>query len=394
MVKAYSLGDGSRMIVAFDDQCFKMQLLGGVSRYNAELMTRLQRLDDVHVVWAPGASWNTFDPRGREGLRTRVEYRVRGYVLGAVSLVTGKNLSSKFMREKENRARWISEQSFDIFHPTYYDPYFLPHLHGRPFVLTVHDMIHEIVPELFSPDDSTSSWKAMLAMKASRVITVSENTKRDLMRFCSIDDSNISVVHLASSLDASIVREGPSEPWREWRYLLFVGNRSGCKSFFFMLRSLQPMLKDMPDLRIVCVGGGPFSEAEAAFFRSAGLNSRVTKLQADDANLASIYAHAEALIFPSLYEGFGLPILEAFQCGCPVIASRTSSIPEVGADAVLYFEPRDPLSMRDAALRVLIDTELRQRLIERGKERASFFSWERTTKETKVVYEKVLADLR
>jgi glycosyltransferase involved in cell wall biosynthesis len=377
------------MKVAFDDQCFRMQNLGGISRYNNELMARLAGLD-VQVVRNTSYTGNAFDSHGRRGLRPRLESRVEGYVLGSVRLVTGRDLFGKFTRKKEERESWLSDQSFDIFHPTYYDPYFLPHLHDRPFVLTVHDMIHEIFPEHFPLDDPTREWKRRLAGKAAAIVANSESTKRDLLRFIEIDESKVVVIHLGCSLKADSGIEIPNAPWKHWQYLLFVGNRTAYKNFFFMLQALEPIFARNPEMKMVCVGGGEFQEAEKRFFESLDLRSRMHHVQVNDDHLVSVYSNALAFVFPSLYEGFGLPVLEAFECGCSVLASKSSSLPEVGGDAALYFDPKDASSIYDAVVKVIEDEALREELRRKGRERRKAFSWNQTAIRTKELYEQVL----
>ena len=382
-------GERCRMKVAFDDQCFRMQRLGGISRYSDELMTRLAGLG-VQVVRQSSYTDNAFDSHRRSGLRPRLESRVRGYVLGGVKLVSGRDMFSKFVRDQERREPWLSEQSFDIFHPTYYDPYFLPHLHGRPFLLTVHDMIIEIFPEYFPLDDPVREWKRLLVGKAAAIMVNSESAKRDLLRFIKVDESKVVVNYLGCSLRADSGIEEPNAPWKHWRYLLFVGNRTAYKNFFFMLQALEPVFAQYPEMKMVCVGGGRFEEPEKRFFESLALQGRMHHLDADDNHLVSVYKNALAFVFPSLYEGFGLPVLEAFECGCPVLASKSGSLPEVGSDAALYFDPKDASSISDTVAMVIEQEALREEMRKKGKERCKAFSWDQNALRTKELYEQVM----
>ena len=116
----------------------------------------------------------------------------------------------------------------------------------------------------------------------------------------------------------------------------------------------------------------------------------VKYVPADDKKLQSLYRNALAFVFPSIYEGFGMPILEAFSCGCPVILSDASCLPEVGGDAAVYFNPKDVVSMRNAVERVVSDEKLRNQMRERGYKQLEKFSWRKCAEETKKVYEKVI----
>ena len=153
------------------------------------------------------------------------------------------------------------------------------------------------------------------------------------------------------------------------KYLLFVGDRSLYKNFYLFAEAVAPLVKTDPGLRLVCVGGRPFSGQENAFFRYHGLDGKVDYQQVNDTTLAGLYRGAIAFVYPSLYEGFGIPVLEAFSCDCPAILSNTSSLPEVGGDAAAYFDPKDASSIRETVCRVVCDRGLREKMIARGRER-------------------------
>jgi glycosyltransferase involved in cell wall biosynthesis len=120
------------------------------------------------------------------------------------------------------------------------------------------------------------------------------------------------------------------------------------------------------------------------------IHTKVRVVRSNDYILPQLYTNARAFIFPSLYEGFGLPVLEAFSCGCPVVASNTSSLPEIGGEAACYFDPHDPGSLVQALESVIMDTHSREHYIKKGRERVSEFSWKKTVRDTKTVYENVM----
>jgi glycosyltransferase involved in cell wall biosynthesis len=141
---------------------------------------------------------------------------------------------------------------------------------------------------------------------------------------------------------------------------------------------------------LVCFGGGVFSGDEKRVIRDLKIDNKVKILAGDDGVLAYLYRHAGVFVCPSLYEGFGIPVLEAMSCGCPVAASNASSLPEVGGDAVSYFDPRDKHSIKGAVRRIIEEKEYRRELIARGLEQARTFSWDKAAEETCGVYEKAL----
>jgi glycosyltransferase involved in cell wall biosynthesis len=162
--------------------------------------------------------------------------------------------------------------------------------------------------------------------------------------------------------------------------VLFVGDRGGYKNFAGLVEALRaPALED---IQLVCYGGGPFRKGET-------LPRRALHLSGSDELLAQLYRQAAALVYPSVYEGFGLPALEAMACHCPVVCSNAGSLPEIVGTAAELFDPRDPAAIADAVERVLTSSGRAQELRTRGAERAKQFTWERCAMETRQVYRRL-----
>jgi glycosyltransferase involved in cell wall biosynthesis len=304
----------------------------------------------------------------------------------------------KYLARKKNMyvnskisKRFLLEQDFDIFHPTYYDPYFLNYIGEKPFVLTIYDMIHEIFPEFYPLNEQTIVWKRTLAERAARIIAISENTKKDLINILNINPNKIKVIYLGSSLltdgyDQSI-NNIVSLPQN---YILFVGSRNLYKNFYFFLESIMPLLKRNRDLHLVCAGGGPFSIGETRFIKNLNVEGSVIQYPVDDKLLTYLYKKASLCVFPSIYEGFGLPILEAYSCGCPIALSRSSSLPEIGGDAAVYFDPKDAAGMREAVEEIIGSKSLKEDLKFKGFKQLKKFSWEKTAQETGSLYKELI----
>jgi glycosyltransferase involved in cell wall biosynthesis len=282
----------------------------------------------------------------------------------------------------------VRKGAFDIFHPTYYDPRCVASLRGKPFVITIHDMIHELFPGDF-PNSSVPEGKKQLAMKARRIIAISETTKRDIVRLYGIDDAKIDVIYHGNSL--TLPADGPRPTCLPARYLLFVGNRGIYKNFRLCTEAFARLTPDDPLLSLVCVGG-PFSGPEVGLLQSLGIADKVKQMQVSDETLALAYQYALAFVFPSLYEGFGIPLLEAFSCECPVIASRASCFPEIAADAAEYFDPADTGSLLEAIKKVILVPGRAKELRELGRLRARSFTWEKTCLETLASYMRALGE--
>ncbi len=359
--------------ILYDNQMFTFQRFGGVTRYFADLMYNLP--DDEFRASMP--------MRFCENHYVTVTY---GRKYPSLSFPRNYRWRRRIYQLANMTYAWNAVRMFDydIFHPTYYNPYFLSAVKRRskPFVLTIHDMTFERYPQDVLIYDRTIPHKKRLIAEADHIIAVSENTKRDIVELLGTDPSKISVVHHGYRPIAK------AAPQLFDRYVLYVGERKGYKNFFPWLSAVRPLLMADPTLRIVCTGN-PFSPAEVKFFKKWNVADRLLHISANDEQMASLYRHALCFVFPSHYEGFGIPILEAFSNGCPVCLSDASCFPEVAGDAALYFNPNDAQSMQDTLREVITNTTLRNELSLKGQSRVREFSLERMVAATCDVYRKV-----
>jgi glycosyltransferase involved in cell wall biosynthesis len=263
---------------------------------------------------------------------------------------------------------------------------------GTPLVITVHDMIHEIFPEYFGLADPTSTDKKTAVSRADHIICISESTRRDLIRIFGVPPQKVTTVHHGfSGMDAAATGF-PTADLTQRPYLLFVGQRAGYKNFQRLLEAFidSRSLRDSFDL--IAFGGPPFDAGEIRALAAARLRKgQVRHETGDDSVLAKRYRNASAFVYPSLYEGFGLPPLEAMAQGCPVISSNTSSMPEVIGDAAEYFDPTDVSSIAQALLNVLGSAAHSAELVRRGHLRVRQFSWEKCARETRAIYQQVIS---
>jgi glycosyltransferase involved in cell wall biosynthesis len=381
------------MKILYDYQIFNKQHYGGVSRYFCELMDRFSQDPGIDFRLALRYSLNEYlqqQPQLNRFWTRRNDFFSDSLFFTGLQKKIHINALNHIFDNRRESLRMLRERDFDIFHPTYYNPYFLDHLGKAPYILTIYDMIHEQYPGEFDTRDPTSAGKKILAENAKVIIAISENTKADIVKFLDIDPGKIQVIPLASSFNPEIIVRQKSVTRKRnlpGKYLLFIGNRFSYKNFAFLVEALFPVFKNNDDLHLICAGGGKFTGPEIELIRKMNMASRVHICPADDASLQQLYKNAFAFVFPSLYEGFGIPVLEAFSCGCPAILSNTSSLPEVGGDAALYFDPVDRTSLADAVERILSDERRRDDLIARGCERIKLFSWVKTAAMTKKVYE-------
>jgi glycosyltransferase involved in cell wall biosynthesis len=365
--------------VLYDHQIFSTQIYGGISRYFIELMKNIENDNgikyDLSLRYSNNHYLNEYNDLKYKPFFKNFTFRGKYRLIN----ILNKNISKKLLIKRD----------YDIFHPTYYDPYFLNILNNKPLVLTIYDMIHEIYPEMFSSKDETSKRKKLLAQKATKIIAISENTKKDIIRFFNIDEKKIEVIYLANSINPSKSIDDINIDLPK-KYILFVGSRSIYKNFNLFIEAISPLLIEDIELNVVCVGGGNFKEMEKEKFKKLNIINKIFQYAANDYILAYLYQKAIAFVFPSLYEGFGIPILEAFSCGCPVIASDASSLPEVAGDAAIYFNPKDKLSILDSIQQVIYKKDLRKQLLNKGYQRIKQFTWKKTAHQTKKLYEGIL----
>ncbi len=277
----------------------------------------------------------------------------------------------------------------------YWAPYYnVPVLMRRPLALTVHDVNHLALPELMGGPvrRSYARWLMTSAMRrAACVLFDSEFTRRETARLLG-HDANGTVVHAAVEEDWTRSRAlAPDRPMPE-PFFLYVGNIKRHKNVPFLLRAFRRILDRLPH-RVVLIGRTEGLRADPDVAAALGaLGQRALMLgEVSRPVLMQYVAHAEALVNASLYEGFGLPALEAMAAGCPCIVSTAGSLPEVCGDAALYAEPRDETSFAARMLEVAHDPALRSTLIARGRVRASQFSWDRSAAETTAVLERALS---
>lgn len=267
-----------------------------------------------------------------------------------------------------------------LFHSSYYR---LPD-RALPVVTTVHDFTYERYVK--GARRWIHSAQKMRAIKNSQaIICISENTRRDLLMYCpKIDISRVHVIYNGVGEHFFPLPKGAAKSPAARPFVLFVGARSGYKNF----HSLVLALSDLPDFDLYCVGGGALSAEELELVKRL-LPDRCRHLGVvSDIELNALYNNAFCLVYPSLYEGFGIPVLEAMRAGCPVIAARSSSIPEVAGKAALLVDSptRDELYH---AILSLQESQIRDRLVADAFIQAGKFSWQKTFEETVNVYESV-----
>ena len=382
------------MRVLYDHQAFTMQYYGGVSKCFCELISHLppevdysigiKESNNVHLqntnicpeINSVSIDYQTFISK----------YRFKGkgkcfQLLKFLNYPTAENLN------RNKSIKLLKEGAFDIFHPTFFDDYFLKYLNGKPFVLTIHDMMPELFPEYYKRNDMQILAKQKLVNKAAAIIAVSEQTKNDIIDILDVPASKIHVVYHGGPK----IEYLKNDSLYEFPYFLYVGQRNAYKNFIQILDEFSQFIHTHHNVKLVCTGPS-FSEEEELSIKRLTLNENIIHKKASDQELKNLYANAIAFIYPSLYEGFGMPILEAYAYGCPVLLNNKSCFPEIAGDAAIYFETDKYSSNFLQALNYIynLSTSSRLEIINRGYKRLAVFSWDNSANKLYNIYKSII----
>lgn len=367
------------MKILLDPQIFNDQKFGGISKYYSEIYKKLTKksiditlpllyTENLHIKEFFVARQNSW-----------YHFFIRNNIFRRKFIRKIKRQNLKYAKKE------IAHTDFDLFIPTYYNPYFLDIIGNKPYVLTVYDMIHELFPHYFSASDKTSENKKLLLHNAAQIIAVSNNTKKDILKiYPEIPSEKITVVyHGFSHETANDVQVSLPK-----RFVLFVGNRENYKNFNFFVESIQETLKNDKDLFLVCAGGNAFRSDEKALLRKLDLEDKVIQRNFLDSEINSYYRQALCFVFPSIYEGFGIPIMESMINNCAIILTDNSCFPEVAGDAALYYKLHDKADLKEKVEALVYDQALRQQYAALGSQRVKAFTWEKAADECLAVYQK------
>ena len=366
------------MKIVYDHQVFTMQEYGGVSRYFVELAKQLGSRTDVELNLLAPLYFNRY--LDDANLTTTIGVRVpKTPFPGKIAHFLNNLISHS----------WLKRHDPDILHATYYSPIKRKRGSKAKVVVTVHDMIHELYPDDFVTYDRTAQLKHEAVKIADHIICVSHNTRKDLIRLIGVDPNKVSVVHHGVNrimVEKTTEIVAPGKP-----FLLFVGKRGGYKNFSGLLNVYASSNELNTRFSLVCFGGGRFTAKELAIQKHYGLcHDQVQWFGGSDAKLAELYKNAIAFIYPSLYEGFGIPPLEAMSFNCPIVCSNGGSIPEIVGDAGEFFDPQNTEDLLRAITWVVDDDLNAEKLRLKGTNQLKKYSWSKCAQETIKVYQSLV----
>lgn len=374
------------MKVLFDHQIFQLQKAGGISKSYCEIFKRFQsslsieisvkRSDNIYLQDLSNFSGIMIHQKPHSGDFSCIHSFIEAHPRIIKSINT---LSSIHL---------LTKKDYDVFQPTYFDPYFLPFLGTKPFVLTIHDLIPELYPQFFSDNDPQMVGRKKLIEKANAIVAVSNNTKNDIISYYGIPSNKINVIYHGGPEPhiIDVYRHSSSSP-----VILFVGSRGGYKNFMKLLPAFKKILLDYPYAVLECIGGGDFTPEEINMIAHYGLENSIKKVSATEQELEMHYSKASMLVYPTEYEGFGMPILEAFAYGCPVITSTGGSLTEVGGKAALYFSGNEEDLYNKMCYVLNLSNQELSEIKKRGLEQLNHFSWENSAKSYTELYRSLIS---
>ena len=365
------------MNILFDHQIFSIQKYGGISKYFCELMKHLPPGTKFKL---PGIVSDNQHLNDDHDIFGKINIPIPDREFKGKRFIKKKIYSFNKIRSNSS----LRKETYDLFHPTFYDPYFFKNLES-PYIVTVHDLIDFKFPKLYK-HNPRSEQMGQIIKKAQRIISISNHTKNDLIEIFKINPDKIDVIHHGFN---SPMITGKKNSFG--RYILFVGSRWGYKNFSIFIKAMSGILKKDSTLNLVCVGV-PFNKKEQEELNALKISEQTFVLGVDEENLNRLYSNALAFVYPTLYEGFGMPILEAFANNCPVCLSNTSSLPEVAGKGGVYFEPKDPDSIRIAIENVIYNPEYSSEMVEAGRVRLKDFSWKKCGRQTSDSYKKAISE--
>lgn len=367
------------MKILFDHQIFSEQQYGGISRVYSKLFQQFDFINDIEYELSIILSNNYY-----LSLITDIKH----YNFFSNHKFKGRRKIMDFINEKIC-VKAITKMKYEIFHPTYFNPYFLEYINDKPYVLTIHDMVYEILPQYRSLNTTVCRNKKLVTQNAQKIISISHSTKKDIIKVLGINPEKIDVIHHGYS--SGYRKKYQQKCLLPEKYILFIGKRSGYKNFDTLISAIASILNKQSDLFLVCISDSEFTDDEKKHMDNFNILNKVILRQSVNENELGVYYRSSLLmVYPSLYEGFGLPILEAFANSTPIALSDSSSMPEVAGDAAVYFDPLNPDSIRDAIQKLINDKNHRKILIERGKKRLSKFSWKQAAAKTVETYKSIL----
>lgn len=367
--------------VLFDSQIYDLQTFGGISRMFVDLHNQLNKNEIVDNFTGSGVA--------------RGKYNI---VDSSFSVLNTNNIYLKQTKpynidkngnNREYTIDLLKKGDFDIFYPTFFDTYFIPYLNGKPFVMSIHDMIPELYPQFFSRNDMQIVGKKIMAQEAAAIEVPTETTKKDVIRLLGVDEKKIFVI--GRGYDETLGNNITNDKIFDFKYILYVGQRNAYKRFDWFVKYLSEFLNEHTDIKLVCTGR-EFDQRELQLFNEYNIANNVIHIYANDNDLARLYRDAMCFVYSSEYEGFGIPILEAYKMNCIALLNENDEcFREVTDNKGAFFDLSENYSNLNEVLNKILNLskEERKSILEIQKEILSKYSWEKTADKLADIFKNV-----
>jgi len=361
------------MKILYDFQAFDIQRSGGVSNVFSLLVDEVKKREEVSVgIASTNNLYMLTQGYPSEGQTfTRLMNAGKLDPRTAINDVDWKKVNQIYSKNA------IKRGEYDVFHPTHYSPYFLEYI-KKPYVVTIHDLAFERLRNYIQFNESMclsdfDNRRDVMA-SASRVVAISEATKKDIIDIYKVPENKIDVVYNAyRELPENYAYNNPFN----FPYILYVGTRQGplnYKCFIPFFNQIVPFMKEHKEFKLICTGQ-KFTKFELDMFRQYGLEDRVENHYLNEDGLNNLYHHAFCFVFPSEFEGFGLPILEAYKNDCPALLNNIPVFHEVAGDCGTYFDITDGKSLNESLEHLFeMKEDDRNALIMKQRERLPLFT--------------------
>jgi len=359
------------MKIAYNGSIFFTQRYGGISRYFCSIKN--EYINDKKII-------KVFSPIFKNNYLLKLPRKnVHGFYLSRYPTPLFFKSIVDYISCNQ-----IKNSEFDIVHDTYYSPSMLT-LKNKKKVLTVYDLIYE---KLYK--DNNFELKKKIIKEADTIICISENTKRDLIEYYGTNEKKIYVSYLGSDHIPKNLTSNYAEMLNiPKNFIFFVGSRYRYKNFNLFLNSYYKSKKIKKDFNIICFGGERFSKEEKETFIEFGIEKKILHFYGNDDFLYYLYSKAALFVFPSQYEGFGIPLLEAMSVGCPVLASDTNIFKEICKNGVHYFKNNDQHDLTERLEFLLFSDSILSSKKDLALSICRQYSWKKCAKETYNVYKKL-----
>ena len=363
------------MKILYDHLCFN-EKYGGVSKYFIKMINSLPTEVKYELVIRFSSN----------------EYVAKIKQNGVIRLFGGKNFRGKASLlnfiNKPYSIRSLKSGDYDIYHKTHYDTYGHKYANDKKIIVTIHDMNCFKIPHYYNSKyvNNIKKLQKVSTLRADKIIAVSDNTKNDLCEYLGISENKITTIYHGIDIATN---NNTDRSVFNYPYLLFVGARYSYKNFDNLVRVFKNISAKYTDLFLICTGNS-FTLKEQKMIHDFNLHNKIIHISASEEMMNNLYSNAELFIYPSYYEGFGMPLLEAMSCACPVACSNTSCFPEIAHNAAVYFDPHSIDNMTETVFMVLSDNVLKEKMKKNGIEQVKLFSWKKCASAHLNVYSEIM----